>query len=58
MKKAYVVNYGVKNGCRICPDTAIVFAENETEAESVIKNYFSSFNKTLVSGLATQNLFL
>ena len=45
MKKAYVVNYGVKNGCRIDPDTAIVFAENETEVESVMKNYFSSFNK-------------
>lgn len=45
MKKAYIVNYGIKNGCRIDGDTAIVFAENETEAKSVMRNYVRSFNK-------------
>ena len=44
-KKAYVVNYGIKNGCRIDRDTAIVFAENETEVEYIMENYISSFNK-------------
>lgn len=45
-KKAYIVNYDVKSDHGFDSDTAIIFAENETEVKSVMENYFQVFNKT------------
>ena len=39
VKKAYIVDYGMKNKNGTDYDTAIVFAENETEVKSVMENY-------------------
>ena len=45
VKKAYIVDYGMKNKNGTDYDTAIVFAENETEVKSVMENYIRTFNE-------------
>jgi hypothetical protein len=44
-KKAYIVDYSIKNDHRIDCDTAIVFAESESEVKSVMENYVHLLNE-------------
>lgn len=44
-RKAYIVDYSMKNDYRIDSDTAIVFAESESEVKSVMENYVHLLNK-------------